>query len=230
MTEHEKGRCSGNGSGQGRGMGMGKGKGMGLGKGNGQGIGRGMGMGKGMGRGMGKGKAMGLGKGQGMGNSGCGCGSHDHDHDHSHGEGCGCGSHDHDHDHSHGEGCGCGGHDHDHHHSHHGQPYIDDKGTYVGSPQFFVKGNERIGVYALREGLNTLLPLAPEDDDAQAPVTSWDLFLAKNQAQNPVLGVVDYIKAIEILKLTNDIFEGDKVFIKAMSLEDLISLMEACSK
>lgn len=136
-----------------------------------------------------------------------------------------CNEHEHDH-----ENCDC--HDHDHDHSHnHGQPYINEEGTYISAPQFFVNGDTRIGVYSIREGLDTILPLIPEDEDAEGSVDRWDLFISVVSGESSVaLGVADFHTAIAELKKHGQILDKEKIFVKAMTKDSLVALMEACNK
>ena len=108
-----------------------------------------------------------------------------------------------------------------------GNGIIDWSTAYVAVPRYYTKPDGNVlGAFALNEGVETILPIAPHlnyrPDGAQ--VNDWRLLLYSRTKQD-VLGDVDFYSAMQIL--TEYFLDGndEKVLVRALTLTELDALL-----
>ena len=109
------------------------------------------------------------------------------------------------------------------------RPEIDWTAAYVASPRFYVRPDGvRFGVFALNEGVDTILPKAPQNryQAEGAPVEEWRLLLY-SRTKGDVIGDTDFFTAIRRLGIGGYIIDDNEThsLVRGLTLTELDALM-----
>ncbi len=108
-------------------------------------------------------------------------------------------------------------------------PNIDWTAAYVGSPRFFVRPDGvKFGVFALNEGVETILPKSPQlrYQAEGKPVGEWRLLLY-SRTKGDVIGDTDFFTAVRRLGIGGYILDDNDthILLRALTLTELDALM-----
>lgn len=84
-----------------------------------------------------------------------------------------------------------------------------------------------LGVYALTESTDTILPCLPYAEVDGRPVKKWELMMIPIGDGAPI-GSVDYYKALHLLKQEKGVEKNGNVLIKALSKSEMHDLYNKC--
>ena len=115
-------------------------------------------------------------------------------------------------------------------HQYQGSGIYDRSKAYVAAPRYYQKPNGAVfGVFAVNEGIETVLPVQPQlqyHPDGKT-VTDWRLLLY-SRTKGDTLGDVDFYDAMRILAEYAVDSNDEKVLIRALSLTELDALLRKC--
>lgn len=100
------------------------------------------------------------------------------------------------------------------------------KEAYVAEPKYFKKSGNPIGVFALTEDTDTILPLSPQAMINGKNIENWELLLVSLHGN--VIGRVNYYKALVELKKRGQI-SAKSILISAMDADELRKLYSIVS-
>lgn len=101
-------------------------------------------------------------------------------------------------------------------------------GYFKAEPKFYENEEGVLGVFALTEGVKTILPEIPDYEVDGKNDILWNLFLVSMTKQSP-LGVAPYKQAIEYIKKIHGTKVKDgQVYIQELDLELLERLLIQC--
>ncbi len=108
-------------------------------------------------------------------------------------------------------------------------PEIDWSTAYVGTPRFYVRPDGvDFGVFALNEGVETILPKQPQQryQIEGKPVEEWRLLLY-SKTRGVVIGDTDFFTAIRRLGIGGYIMDDNNthILLRALTLTELDALM-----
>lgn len=98
--------------------------------------------------------------------------------------------------------------------------------AYIADAKFYQKARQPVGVFALVEKTDTVLPLNPYALIDGKVLDNWEMLLIP-LGEAPI-GSVNYYKAIQYLKQNNIDKKDDKLLVKGVSKETLQELYSKC--
>lgn len=109
------------------------------------------------------------------------------------------------------------------------QPVYNWKEAYRANVRYFEKDGEVIGVYALGEGVDTVLPVYPRAAYEGKEIMKWELSLVTTTDYS-VIAKVNYRIAIKVLpEITGTQVVDDVMLVQGLSLEQMKQLADQCS-
>ena len=98
------------------------------------------------------------------------------------------------------------------------------RNAFAASPRMYENDEGTIGVFAITEGADTILPKQPQYKVDNKKVENWRLLMVSTTKQG-VLGEVEYFNAIERLTPHIKDIKGKEILIEGLSLETMLGLL-----
>ncbi len=99
--------------------------------------------------------------------------------------------------------------------------------AYKSDAKFYIKDGEILGVFALTEDTDTVLPCSPNFQIDGKPVKMLELCLITFDGEPPI-GCVDYHTAIKVLKQSNPLEKKGYILVRGMTKDQLTHLYNKC--
>lgn len=99
--------------------------------------------------------------------------------------------------------------------------------AYIATAQFYKRDGEILGVYALTEDTNTILPCQPYAEIEGEVLKNWELLLVSLNDTMPI-GSVDYYAALRVLNQYSCIEKNGKLLVKGINKQEMQNLYNKC--